>query len=447
MEKELRCPKCNSVFKVDEDAYAAIVSQVKNSEFRREVESRMNELRRQLAAEHETADLKVRQEYIAKLNAKEIELTKKDADLRNKLSEKESEMHQKLREQESETNLRISELRMKISQNDNDKKLALLEEKNRAEKLIREHETALEKAKTALELAKKESELEIRSVKEEYNAVVKRLSEERDYYKDMKARMSTKMIGESLEIHCSTIFNRVRVNMYPNAYFAKDNDASGGTKGDFIFRDFVDFNGVREEYISIMFEMKNEMDTTATKHRNEDFFAKLDKDRREKGCEYAVLVSLLEPDSELYNDGIVDVSYCYDKMYVIRPQFFMAIISLLSTASRKSIEYKKKLEEAKQQSVDVTNFESSLNMFKENFSRHYELASRKFNDAIQEIDKTIKGLEKIKANLLSSENNLRLANQDTDKLTIKKLTRGNKTMKEKFEEARKLNEREDIEGN
>ena len=251
--------------------------------------------------------------------------------------------------------------------------------------------------------------------------------------------MSTKMIGETLEIHCSTEFNRVRTSMYPNAYFEKDNDAKGGSKGDFIFRDSID--GI--EYISIMFEMKNEMDETATKHRNEDFLAKLDKDRREKNCEYAVLVSLLEPDSELYNEGIVDVSYRYPKMYVVRPQFFMAIISLLSQASKKSIGYRRELELARSQSIDVTNFENQLNDFRLRFSKNYDLASRKFQAAIEEIDKTIDHLMKTKDNLLSSINNLRLANDKAEALTVKKLTRGNPTMKKAFDDARAVEISED----
>lgn len=254
-----------------------------------------------------------------------------------------------------------------------------------------------------------------------------------EFYKDMKARLSTKMIGESLEQHCATEFNRVRGMAYPSAYFEKDNDVKEGSKGDFIFRDYAD--GV--EYISIMFEMKNEVDTTATKHRNEDFFAKLDRDRRNKGCEYAVLVSLLEPDNDLYNDGIVDVSHCYEKMFVVRPQFFMPIIALLSQASKKSVVYKKELELARQQSIDVTQFEERLNAFREGFSRNYRLASDRFQTAIKEIDTSIVHLQKIKDALLGSENQLRLANDKADDLTIKKLTRGNQTMKEKFAEARK----------
>lgn len=244
--------------------------------------------------------------------------------------------------------------------------------------------------------------------------------------------MSTKMVGETLEIHCSTEFNKVRSSMYPKAYFEKDNDARAGSKGDFIFRDF-DEDGT--EYISIMFEMKNEMDETATKHKNEDFFAKLDKDRNEKACEYAVLVSLLEPDSELYNEGIVDVSYRYPKMFVVRPQFFMPLISLLSQASKKSIEYRKELAIARKQSIDVSNFEEQLNDFKSRFANNYRLASEKFKKAIEEIDKSIDHLQKIKDALLGSENNLRLANNKAEELTIKRLTRNNPTMKDKFEEA------------
>ena len=247
----------------------------------------------------------------------------------------------------------------------------------------------------------------------------------------MKARLSTKMIGESLETHCANEFNRMRNYAYPDAYFEKDNDASSGSKGDFIFRDYID--GV--EYVSIMFEMKNEADTTATKHRNTDFLAKLDRDRTTKNCEYAVLVSLLEPDNELYNDGIVDMSHRYDKMFVIRPQFFLPIIGLLSQASRKSAEYKRELELARKQSIDVTNFEAKLNTFREGFARNYRLASEKFQTAIKEIDASIANLQKVRAALLSSENNLRLANEKADSLTIRRLTRGNPTMKAKFDAA------------
>lgn len=276
-----------------------------------------------------------------------------------------------------------------------------------------------------------------KSLVDKFNSQLKEKQEMIDYYKDLKTRLSTKMIGETLEIHCSTEFNKVRSSMYPKAYFEKDNDARSGSKGDFIFRDFDDEGG---EYISIMFEMKNEMDETATKHKNEDFFAKLDKDRKEKGCEYAVLVSLLEPESELYNEGIVDVSYRYPKMFVVRPQFFMPLISLLSQASRKSIEYRKELAVAKRQSVDVSNFEEELNDFKSRFAYNFRLAKEKFDKAIEDIDKAIDRLQKIKDALRGSENNLRLANNKAEELTIKRLTRNNPTMREKFEEAAKNRE-------
>jgi len=307
-----------------------------------------------------------------------------------------------------------------------------MEERDKAKDSMREKDDSIVELKNKIELLQRESTIRETNVREDYERQLKQKQEQIDYYKDLKARLSTKMIGESLEVHCSNEFNKVRASMFPAAYFDKDNDASHGSKGDFIFRDYVD--GM--EYISIMFEMKNEADETATKHKNEDFFAKLDKDRNEKGCEYAVLVSLLEPDSELYNEGIVDVSYRYPKMFVVRPQFFMPLISLLSQASKKSVEYKREIALARQQSVDVTNFEDKLNNFRSKFTNHYQRAADKFESAIEEIDKTIKSLQKMKDNLLSSENYLRLANNDTDDLTIKKLTRGNPTMKQKFEEAR-----------
>ena len=262
------------------------------------------------------------------------------------------------------------------------------------------------------------------------------MQEQVDYYKDLKTKMSTKMIGETLEVHCSTQYNQMMRSMLPNAYFEKDNDASGGSKGDFIFRDFAP-DGT--EYVSIMFEMKNEADETATKHKNEDFFKKLDADRRAKNCEFAVLVSLLEPDNELYNGGIVDVSYKYDKMYVIRPQFFLPIISLLVQTSKKSLEYKQQLAIAKNQSIDVTNFENQLLDFRDKFGRNYRIAGEKFQTAIDEIDKTISHLQKTKENLLSSINNLRLANDKAEALTIQKLPRGNPTMTELFDKAREAN--------
>ncbi|MCM1169778.1 MAG: DUF2130 domain-containing protein [Bacteroides sp.] len=433
--KELKCPKCGSVFSVDEADYALIMNQVKNAEFQAEVERRTQELKKQQQAEQSAAEEKLKQLYIQRLGENKVLLTQKESQIES-LSRQLQEVAENTRLQMdvvlSKKDREIAELKSAISQNDSRRDLALMEERNKAKDALHEKETRIaeleNKVKTAVDAAKlRESE-----IKERYEHQLKEKQELVDFYKDMKAKLSTKMIGESLEVHCSTEFNRVRTSMYPDAYFEKDNDARGGSKGDFIFKDFAD--GV--EYVSIMFEMKNEMDETATKHKNEDFFAKLDKDRNEKNCEYAVLVSLLEPESELYNEGIVDVSYRYPKMYVVRPQFFMPIISLLTQASRKSIEYKRQLALARQQSVDVTNFENQLAEFKDKFGRNYRLASDKFAKAIEGIDKSIDHLQKIKDALIGSENNLRLANDKVEDLSIKKLTRNNPTMKAKFDEAR-----------
>lgn len=437
--KELKCPKCGNVFKVDEADYAAIVGQVKNAEFNQEVERRMKELEKQQKAEQKAETLKAEQNYQKLLSEKELNLTQKDteiAKLQSQLEGIENTNQLSLAKEIAKKDKEIAALQTQLSSNESKLKVAILEEQNKSKDFLQKKEQEIQKLKGDMELAQKEAIIKEKNLKEDFQSRLKLKQEEVDHYKELKAHMSTKMIGESLEVHCSTEFNRVRSMMYPCAYFEKDNDASGGSKGDFIFRDTAD--GV--EYISIMFEMKNEMETTATKHKNEDFFAKLDKDRKEKGCEYAVLVSLLEPDSELYNEGIVDVSYKYPKMYVIRPQFFMPLISLLTQASKKSIEYQKELILARQQSVDVTNFENKVNAFRDKFAGHYQKASEKFNKAIEEIDKTIKSLQKMKDNLLSSENYLRLANNDTEDLSIKKLTRGNPTMKEKFEEARRMDE-------
>lgn len=437
--KELKCPKCGNVFKVDEADYAAIVGQVKNAEFNQEVERRMKELEKQQKAEQKAETLKAEQNYQKLLSEKELNLTQKDAEiakLQSQLEGIEKTNQLSLAKEIAKKDKEIAALQTQLSSNESKLKVAILEEQNKSKDFLQKKEQEIQKLKGDMELAQKEAIIKEKNLKEDFQRRLKLKQEEVDHYKELKAHMSTKMIGESLEVHCSTEFNRVRSMMYPCAYFEKDNDASGGSKGDFIFRDTAD--GV--EYISIMFEMKNEMETTATKHKNEDFFAKLDKDRKEKGCEYAVLVSLLEPDSELYNEGIVDVSYKYPKMYVIRPQFFMPLISLLTQASKKSIEYQKELILARQQSVDVTNFENKVNAFRDKFAGHYQKASEKFNKAIEEIDKTIKSLQKMKDNLLSSENYLRLANNDTEDLSIKKLIRGNPTMKEKFEEARRMDE-------
>lgn len=389
--KELICPNCQKAFKVDEADYAAILMQVKDREFKADLDRRIAELHKQHEAEQAAATLKANQAYERSLQQREVALKEKDAT--------------------------IARLETQLNG---------LEEKKRLQDRIKQEQQA--------------AAIRENTLKDDYERRLKQQQEQVDYYKDLKARMSTKMIGESLEIHCSTEFNRVRSSVYPNAYFEKDNDASRGTKGDFIFRDHID--GM--EYISIMFEMKNEADTTATKHRNEDFLAKLDKDRREKGCEYAVLVSLLEPESELYNEGIVDVSYRYPKMFVVRPQFFMPIIALLTQASRNSVAYKKELEQVRQQSVDVHNFEEQLETFKDGFARNYRLASDRFRTAIDEIDKSIEHLQKIKEALVGSENNLRLANNKAERLTIRKLTYKNPTMKRMFDEARAANQLEEV---
>lgn len=555
--KEIRCPKCQSVFQVDEADYASIVSQVKNAEFNDELNRRLEEVRKQYAAElkadvmksertfgqqlsakdleigeknteierlkaqidsmaqakalelaeemskkdqeiselkakiestaqakalelagemnkkdQEISELKAKIESTAQAKALELagEMNKKDQEISelkakiestaqakalelagemNKKNQEISELKAKI-ESMVQTNAlelagelakkdkEISELKSTISQSKDACQIAVLEEQQKAQDALKEKENKIVELTGMVNQQKNEAALRENNIKETYEIQLKKKQEEVDYYKDLKTRMSTKMVGETLEIHCSTEFNRMRP-LFPNAYFEKDNDASGGSKGDFIFRDYED----GFEYISIMFEMKNEMDQTATKHKNEDFLKKLDEDRRAKKCEFAVLVSLLEPESELYNTGIVDMSHRYPKMYVIRPQFFIPLITLLVQTSKKSIEYQRQLAIARSQSVDVTNFESRLNDFKEKFANNYRLASEKFKTAIDEIDKSITHLQKIKEALVGSERNLRLANDKADSLTIKKLTYNNPTMKEKFKEARAVEDDDD----
>ena len=373
---EIKCPKCGEVFQIDETSYAAIVKQVRDEEFNKEINDKTS-----TAVKIAESEL---QNKITKLEA-ELATAKKESEIavKDALFEKESE---------------IKDLQSKLS------------------------------------TAKTESELEKKSLKEAYETKLKDKDEQIDYYKDLKTRMSTKMIGETLEQHCENSFNQLRATGFQRAYFEKDNDAKEGSKGDYIFRDY-DENG--NEYISIMFEMKNEADTTATKQKNEHFFEKLDKDRKAKNCEYAVLVSLLEADSELYNTGIVDVSHKYEKMYVIRPQFFIPMITLLRNAALNSLEYKQQLVTIRNQEIDITNFEANIEEFKTGFARNYELASKQFSSAIDEIDKSIDHLNKIKEYLTKSENNLRLANNKADDLSIKKLTKNSPTMAAAFEEERK----------
>jgi len=408
--KELRCPNCGSMFTVDEADYASIVSQVKNAEFEEELARRLKEMQGLQDARQLAKDAAAREDFSRKLGEKEKTILEKDQEIARLKASLEG-----IREKG----------RLEIAN-------AVMKTRNEMNDTLNRKDMEIAELRNQTTLSKSQSELEKTAIRDEYETKLRFAQEQVDYYKDMKARLSTKMIGETLEAHCSNVFNGQMRPMFPNAYFEKDNDASGGTKGDFIFRDSEDGT----EYISIMFEMKNEADTTATRHKNEDFFKKLDDDRKAKGCEYAVLVSLLEPDNELYNNGIVDVSYRYPKMYVIRPQFFMPIITLLANAAKKSLEYRKELAIAKSQSLDITNFENKLIEFKDKFGRNYRIASEKFQDAIKEIDKSIAALQKTKDALLGSENNLRLALDKAEDLTIRKLTYRNPTMKALFDEAR-----------
>lgn len=444
--KELRCPKCGNVFSVDEADYASIVNQVKGAEFDAEVNRRLAELHHQQQAEEQARAATQEKAHQSELFKKDQAISAKDSEI-TQLKEQLSAMgdRQKLAvgTAVADKDKEIAALKAAIDQNAQALEIAVLKERQQAKEAAQAKDAEIAELRSQAKLAASEASLREKSLQTEYEGklqVVKSEAESRlrvaedevQRLKDFKTRLSTKMVGESLEAHCSTVFESELRVLLPNAYFEKDNDASGGSKGDFIFRDYED--GM--EYVSIMFEMKNEMDETATKHRNEEFYKKLDADRNAKGCEYAVLVSLLEPDNELFNGGIVDVSHRYPKMYVIRPQFFKAIITLLVNAAKKSVDYRRQLAIARSQSIDVTNFEGQLEAFKDAFGRNYRLASEKFKTAIDEIDKSIAHLQKIKDALIGSENNLRLANDKADNLTIKRLTRGNPTMKAKFDEAR-----------
>lgn len=400
--QEIKCPNCGEVFKVDESSYDSIVKQVRDKEFSKEIEEREKHY-----AQEKEAAVKLTQAKISESLNKE--LSKKDAEI--------SALQAKLKS--------------KIDSMETEKKLAISEAVTGKEKEISEQKEKIVLLSGQIEASEKTALLKEQTLKEAYEEKLKDKDEQIAYYKDLKARQSTKMVGETLEQHCEIEFNKLRATGFQNAYFEKDNDARSGSKGDFIFRDFAD-DGT--EFISIMFEMKNEMDETATKHKNEDFLKELDKDRREKNCEYAVLVSLLESENELYNSGIVDVSHRYPKMYVIRPQFFIPMITLLRNASVNSLKYRQELAVIRNQNIDISRFEDDMNEFKDKFSRNYRLASEKFQKAIEEIDKTIDHLQKTKEALLSSENNLRLANNKAEELSIKKLTRNNPTMAEMFSE-------------
>ena len=464
--KEIKCPKCGEVFSVDESVYAAIVKQVRDKEFLAEIRRREESMENEKTLAVTTAEAQ-KEKTISELRAEiqkllsEKELVRQQADAeKEKLSaEKDAALRLAVADAEANKEKLIGELRTRIAASDAEKeklaaekdtavRLAVADAEAEQKKLLAEKELEITRlsgqietdragaeAKEQVAVAEKDREIERLKAEKATTetqhqselAILKETHEKelRDketlisYYKDLKTKMSTKMVGETLEQHCSIEFNRIRASAFPGAYFEKDNDARSGSKGDFIFRDSID----GAEYISIMFEMKNENDTTAVKHKNEDFLKELDKDRREKGCEYAVLVSMLEADNELYNEGIVDVSYRYEKMYVIRPQFFIPLISLLRNASRNAAEYKKQLAEARNQNIDIRNFESNLLDFQDKFGSNYRLASEKFRTAIDEIDKTIDHLQKVKEGLLGSERQLRLANDKAQDLSVKKLTK------------------------
>ena len=416
---EIICPNCKKAFKVDEAGFADILKQVRDHQFQEELENRLAlaEKEKESAVKLAEANLKTKlQEELAQKDKELIELkAKAEKDLAEKLAQKEAELASakaKLENAETEKKLSVTEAVKKIEKERDD-----LANEVKTKELEKQNLESTLKQQFSTELQSKD-------------AIIKYKEEEIARVKDMKAKLSTKMIGETLELHCETEFNKLRSMAFPKAYFEKDNDAKSGSKGDYIYRE-NDEHG--NEIISIMFEMKNEADATATKKRNEDFLKELDKDRTEKKCEYAILVSMLESESELYNTGIVDMSHRFPKMFVVRPQFFIQIITLLRNAALNSMHYKAELALVKSQNIDITNFEEKMNKFKEGFSRNYDLASRKFKEAIDGIDKTIKELEKTKAALMSSENNLRLANEKTEDLTIKKLTHNNPTMKAKFD--------------
>ena len=402
--QEIRCPNCGKVFQVDESGYAQILRQVRDREFENDLSRREKELSEKADRDHTIARMKQEQHFHDLLSEKDAALSDKD--------------HQ------------IEHLNALISKNETEKKPAISEAVQEKEKQLSEKQAEIMKLQSDLTLQQKEEALRENNLVEKYKGELKLRDDEIERLKDFKARQSTKMVGESLEQHCLTQFNQLRMTAFPNAYFEKDNDARSGSKGDFIFREAS--GGT--EFISIMFEMKNEMDTTASKHRNEDFFKELDKDRNEKKCEYAVLVSLLESDNELYNNGIVDVSYRYPKMFVIRPQFFIPIISLLRNAALNSLEYQKKLADIQMQQLDLYHFEENLSSFKSSFADSFRKASDRFEDAIKGIDNAISALTKIRENLVRSENHLNTANNKLEDVSIKKLTRNAPSVRAMFEE-------------
>jgi hypothetical protein len=426
---EIICPHCKKAFKVDEAGFADILKQVRDHEFKEELRERAELLERDKQNAIKLAEANTKNELQADISKKDAEIADLKARATAKIKELTAEGELSAARLAAEKDAQLAELKAKLQAIETEKQLAVTEAVNRVER---------QRDELAGELKMKDSEKQLleTSLKEKYAAelktkddIIKLKDDEIALRKDMKAKLSTKMVGETLEQHCEVEFNKLRATGFQNAYFEKDNDASSGSKGDYIYRETDDAGN---EIISIMFEMKNEGDETATKKKNEDFLRELDKDRAEKKCEYAVLVSLLEADNELYNSGIVDVSHRHDKMYVIRPQFFIPIITLLRNAALSSLKYKSELALVKAQNIDVTNFENQLNDFRDSFGRNYRLASEKFATAIDSIDKSIAQLQKTKENLLRSEDNLRIANNKADELTVKKLTRGNPTMAAKF---------------
>lgn len=432
---EIKCPKCGTVFQIDEQDYESIVKQVRDHTFEEELNERKAQFQRELESAVKLAKADTEKKLLEQVN----QLKMANANLETRIQSSEEEKKQAVQstkaEVEKEYTSKISELTLSKTKLENDLKLKDTENKLAVEQAISAKDKTIDSLSNELSLKEKEFQLKETSMKESYESKLKDKDEQIAYYKDFKARQSTKMIGESLEQHCSTEFNKLR-SLFKNCYFEKDNDAKTGSKGDFIFRAYADDEHT-SEIVSIMFEMKNEADQTATKHKNEDFFKELDKDRREKKCEYAVLVSLLELDKEYYNVGIVDVSYQYEKMYVIRPQFFIPLITLIKDLASKSLEYKNELELVRSQNIDITHFEQNINTFKDSFSRNYRLASERFAKAIEEIDKTIDHLQKTKEHLLKTEDNLRLANNKAQDLTIKKLTHKNPTMAKMFDDLKK----------
>lgn len=429
---EIKCPNCGNLFTIDQNQYDDLIREVRNDVFEKEIQQRLN-----IEKEKLESSFKVQQMQSSNENQNKIrELQSQIDSLKNTIANNELAKNSAISEAINKKELELKNKDLEISnlQSKLDNQALSLDMKYK--ELINSKDQEIVSLNNKIDLNKKEAEIKQNNLIEQQRLELKAKDEQIAYYKDMKLKLSTKLVGESLEQHCQNAFNSIRMTAFPHAYFEKDNDSSSGEKGDFIFKEYTEEGA---ELISIMFEMKNENDETATKHKNEDFLAKLDKDRKTKNCEYAILVSMLEPESELYNAGIVDVSYKYPKMYVVRPQCFIPIITLLRNASLNASKYKNELMIARNQSIDVTNFENSLLDFQDKFNKNYNLASQRFNSAIEEIDKTIDHLNKVKEGLLGADRNLRLANDKAQDLSIKKLTRNNPTMKEAFDKVKNEN--------